>query len=166
MKQYALDANVFIEPQKRYFPRDLCPDYWRYLEDGFAAGKFISIRDVYDELQEIDDAVSEWASDLEENFIELSQEEFSRASLLYKELRRQRVAGERQYSDQQINHFNRGADLNLVAFAWVRGCVIVTEEVRSGGKKLKIPNVASRQGVQTMNLFEMLHSDSVRIQFR
>jgi len=38
---YLLDANVYIEAHQRYYGMDLCPGFWRWLEEAGASGNLV-----------------------------------------------------------------------------------------------------------------------------
>jgi hypothetical protein len=46
-----VDANIFIEAEKRYYNHDLCPGFWEWLEQANQAGLVYSIESVHDEIK-------------------------------------------------------------------------------------------------------------------
>ena len=61
MTDYILDSNVFIQAKNLHYGFDFCPAFWEWLILQNAAGKVASIEKVADELQSMDDELSEWA---------------------------------------------------------------------------------------------------------
>lgn len=60
---YLLDADVFIRAKNLHYGLDFCPAFWEWLIDRNAAGIVFSIEKVGDEVQAIEDDLSEWAAD-------------------------------------------------------------------------------------------------------
>ena len=59
---YLLDANVFIQAKNLHYGFDFCPAFWEWLIDQNSSGKLFSIEKVGDEVQAIEDELSEWAA--------------------------------------------------------------------------------------------------------
>lgn len=58
---YLLDADVFIRAKNLHYGFDFCPAFWEWLVEKNAAGTVFSVEKVGDEVQAIDDELSEWA---------------------------------------------------------------------------------------------------------
>jgi hypothetical protein len=61
---YLLDANVFIEAEKRYYNHDLCPGFWDWLRQANQAGLIFSIESVLNEIKPRGDYVTIWAGQM------------------------------------------------------------------------------------------------------
>lgn len=60
-ENYVLDANVFIQAKRRFYPFNICPGYWDALCWYRAAGRVCSVDKVRDELERGGDALWDWA---------------------------------------------------------------------------------------------------------
>ena len=60
---YVLDTNVFIDAANAYYAFDLAPGYWDFLVQLFDSRHAVSIKSVYDELDDAsdDDPLKVWA---------------------------------------------------------------------------------------------------------
>lgn len=152
---YLLDANVFITAFKSYYAFDIAPGFWASLVSFAQAGRVKSIDRVYNELCRMDDELHTWAqdsfrgafqsTDREDVFLEYGQAI-------------QWVNDHDRYSQESKSRFADGADGWLVAYAKACNCIIVTLESydRTGGSKVKLPNVCEAIGVQYIDTFSML----------
>ncbi len=58
--KFLLDANVFIEANRRYYAFDLCPGYWECLVWHYNGACILSIDRVREEIERGDDQLNEW----------------------------------------------------------------------------------------------------------
>ncbi len=58
---YLLDADVFIRAKNLHYGMDFCPAFWQWLVERNSAGQVFSVEKVGDEVQAIDDDLSDWA---------------------------------------------------------------------------------------------------------
>src|SRR5436190_22758401 len=65
---YVIDTNVFIEAKDEWYGFDFCPAFWDWLVDANRDGRAFSIEQVENELQGIDDGLSQWSRDREKGF--------------------------------------------------------------------------------------------------
>lgn len=159
---YLLDANVFIEAARRYYAFDLVPRFWMGLEQLAQEGRVRSVDRVKQELEKGQDRLAEWAaSDFAQGFASTDVAE------VLGEFRRVMawVAGQPQFTDAAKRQFADGADGWLVAYAKVRGYVVVTQEQPSGDvkRRVPIPNVCNAFGVRYVGTFEMLRELGMRL---
>lgn len=158
---FVLDANVFIEAARRYYAFDLAPKFWESLVTYAGNGRVQSIDRVQLELERGKDELATWASGYfghaftstdEPDIIECFSEIMSW------------VQAQAQFSDAAKADFAKGADGWLVAYAKVKGCVVVTHEVPApdARRKVPIPNVCQAFNVPFVNTFEMLRRLGVR----
>ena len=75
------------------------------------------------------------------------------------------VVGQAQFTDAAKREFADGADGWLIAYARVRGCVVVTREQpsRDVRRRVPIPNVCDAFGVAYLDTFEMLRRLGMRL---
>ena len=68
---YVLDTNVFIDAANAYYAFDLAPGYWDFLVQLFDSHHAVSIKSVYDELDDAsdDDPLKAWAKQNKQHFL-------------------------------------------------------------------------------------------------
>ena len=155
---YLLDANVFIAAHALHYGLDFCPAFWDWLIVENEAGKVFSIEKVGDEVQAIEDDLSEWAADRGNGF-------FLRPdSAVFPALGEVSTwATEQQYEPAAVSRFLQVADYYLVAQARAGEHTVVTHEVPADStKKIKIPNACIGLGVKCMTPYEMLRRERAR----
>jgi predicted nucleic acid-binding protein len=159
---YVLDANVFIEAARNYYPFDLVPAFWAVLETHSETERIKSIDRVLDELKKGRDELAEWAaSEFADAFASTNEEstvkEFADVMNW--------AQAQAQFTDAAKAEFAQAADGWLVAYASAHGHTVVTHEVYSAEiqKKVKIPNVCQALGVPYVNTFDMLRGLGVRL---
>ena len=152
---YLLDADVFIRAKNLYYGFDFCPAFWGWLIAANADGKVLSIEKVGDEIQAVDDELSEWAKSKAERFFLPPN-----ASVLSALSAVGDWASSQDYTASAINIFLQVADSYLVTQAVVGQHVVVTHEAPSASiRKIKIPDACIGLGIRWLTPFEMLRND-------
>lgn len=158
---YVLDANVFIQAQRHWYPFDIAPAFWEALIRHAGSGRLMSIDRVKDELDRGDDSIGDWAKDEFNNWFASTAE----ADVLqsYREVM-EWVMEQDQFFDEAKAEFAGGADGWLVAYARYHGYTVVTHEQynRDVKKRVPIPNVCQAFGVSYVDSFTMLRLLGVR----
>ncbi len=158
---FVLDANVFIEAERRYYAFDLAPKFWNSLIQHAETGQIRTIDRIQWELERGKDQLSDWVKRDFSRGIESTNEddviESYRSVMTW-------VQGQAQFSSAAKADFARGADGWLVAYSSERKCVIVTHEVFApdAKRKVHIPNVCQQFNIQFVDTFEMLRRLGVR----
>lgn len=161
---YVLDANVFIQAKRRFYPFDICPGYWAALCWYGAAGRLCSVDKVRDELERGGDNLWDWARDSfgEQGFLNTNE-----AAQPYAEMVAW-VLAQTQFSLAAKAEYATVADGWLAAHAKMRGKVVVTLEEFDPNAKRKVPlvNVCRAFDVQTISPFEMLRRLGVQFHWQ
>ena len=156
---YLLDANVFIQAKNLHYGFDFCPAFWEWLIAANTGQRVFSIDKVGEEVYQIEDELSEWASargpdfflPLKENVLPSLSAVSSWAS----------TGG--RYEPGAVSGFLQVADYYLVACAHAGTHIVVTHEVPSASrKKIKIPDACIGLGVKFMTPYEMLRRERAR----
>lgn len=155
---YLLDANIFIEADKRYYGLDFCPAFWDWLIDRNAAGAVFSIKHIQEDILKGTDKLAEWvAARGPEFFLEVDAvvaPALSEVSIW-----------------ASNNHYNRAAkadflaksDYYLVAYARCHNHIVVThEKPENTPRRVKIPNACDGVGVTWASPFDMLRAEGAR----
>lgn len=156
---YLLDANVFIQAKNLHYGFDFCPAFWEWLIATNEAQHVFSIEKVGDEVQAIEDELSEWAAARGVGFF-LPLEPNVIPSLTVVS---NWAANGGRYEPGAVSGFLQVADYYLVACAHAGTHIVVTHEVPSASrKKIKIPDACIGLGVKFMTPYEMLRRERAR----
>lgn len=155
---YLLDANIFIEANRRHYGMDFCPAFWEWLDVANASGHVFSIEKVANELRAGTDGLAEWARDRSDTlFLPPDGPMMTSLGLLAEWAKGQ------NYRPGAVGLFLEDADYYLVGHAHAHGHIVVTHEVPSDGvKAVKIPNACVGMKVRYMSPFEMLRLEKAR----
>jgi len=158
---YLLDANVFIAAKNSHYGLDFCPAFWDWIVLKNSQGDLFSIEKVRNELRDVEDDLSDWIRNLENNFF-LKPRDNIQATFM--EINRWMNCCER-YEQTAIINFSRdrNADCYLIAQAKEGNHIVVTHEVSSNSpKKIKIPDVCAGINVQCVTPYTMLRTEGAR----
>lgn len=144
-----------MEPHRHYYAFDLCPGYWDFLDQAFAAGNFRSIQAVLTECQANPDALAIWAAARPGFFpapTAATAAGLTRVSTW--------VMANPQYTAAAKADFLSDADAILVAEGLAGGDTVVTYETREPNRlvRIKIPDVCDALGVQCLRLPDALRA--------
>jgi hypothetical protein len=153
---YLLDADVFIDAKNHHYRFKVCPAFWEWLCFANSKGKLISIKEVYKELIERGDMLSNWCKPRSGVFVDTGDGE------TYGSLQLLATWVNENYEQAAQNKFFRDADFVLVGFAHAHKHTIVTHEVEAHGYDVKIPNACKALGVPVINPFQMLADEGVK----
>ncbi|NIM22244.1 MAG: DUF4411 family protein, partial [Candidatus Latescibacteria bacterium] len=133
---FTLDANVFIEAARRYYAFDLAPKFWDSLLHHAQNDRIRSIDHVRKELERGKDELAKWAGGVfADEFASTDEEDVVK---FYADVMNW-VQSHEQFSDAAKADFAGSADGWLVAYARVRGCIVVTHELPAPDARRKIP---------------------------
>jgi hypothetical protein len=155
---YLLDADVFIRAKNLHYGLDFCPAFWDWLVAQNRAGQAFSIEKVGDEVQAVDDELSQWARARGEGFF------LQPDATVFPALTTVSVwASGQRYEPAAVSTFLQVADYYLVAQAHAGGHTVVTHEVPSAStRKIKIPDACIGLRIKCMTPYEMLRRERAR----
>ncbi len=157
--KYILDANVFMEASRRYYPFDFAKPFWEALVAYSQSGVLCSIDKVFNEINEGYDELKIWAENDFHNYFFSTQD--SNILQSYSALVNW-AQNQSQYSQIAKNIFMRqeNADAWVIAFAHANNFKIVTHEIFDSNikKRIPIPNVCVDFNISYCDTFEMLRS--------
>ena len=159
---YIFDTNVILKAQITCYHPTICPGFWEFMTLRHWAGLLFSLDVVHDEL-----LANPGEYDQEHLRVWLAQNSsaaqfFLRAKddAVKKEFERMQeiIEANSNYNQKQVEKFINGADLWLIAYAKVHGCVVVTEEQPADDaySRVRIPDICRQFGVPCRNTFGML----------
>lgn len=155
---YLFDANILIEAHKRYYGLDFAPGFWEFIEREAKKTTLKSNDMILAELKSYGDDVSQWVDDKKDEIFDVSSEE-EEIQKYFSEIANH-VNTHPVYSAAEKARFLSGADPWLIAACKYMDATLVTHEVLvpDNSKKVKIPNIANKFEVQTINTFDMIRS--------
>jgi hypothetical protein len=159
---YLFDANPFIEAKNTYYPFEVAPGYWEWIEREHHAGRIASVPAVRDELLRQDDELADWAKALPPSFwIEESGETLP----ALRTLSIWTMDASHQYMPAARSQFLAVADYRLVAEALAGGHAVVTREQPAPRSKnrILIPDACDAHGVQWISPFSLYTSLGMRL---
>lgn len=156
---FVLDANIFIEASRRYYPFDFALPFWNFLEKQAIVGKLLSIDKVYAEILTGNDVLKDWSINTFQPYFVSTQD--SNILLNYQKLV-QYIQSSPQYNQKAKDVFMNidNADTWILAYALTNDVVIVTHEVFDPNvkKRVPIPNVCKDFDIEYCDSFTMLRS--------
>jgi hypothetical protein len=153
---YVVDSNSF-RILESYYP-DTFPSFWENISDLVADGRFISVDEVYKEIQNGAAAqhILDWADHNREIFGTPSEIEMGYVGEIFAVPHFRQLIGQRQ-----LLKGSPVADPWLVACArHVQGCVVTEEFLRPNAAR--IPNVCQHFGVDVTDVKGMLEREGWR----
>lgn len=160
MKRYCLDTNILIESWNKHYSMDLCPDYWKILDDLAKKDIIFCTVEVKREIEKMDDGLFSWVSERPHFFRELTEEVFSNLRKIYENPAHWRLV--------DSTKFRSVADPWVIAHAMAEGAVVVTKEAfeTNSTKRIKIPNVCEALGVPWIDEFGFIAEVGIRFNAR
>jgi len=157
MTKYLLDTNVFIQASNREYGFDVCPGFWDWLVEKNQSGLVASIKKVAEEIQK-DEPLVAWLKERGSGFFREEDAMIEKLQVV------SRWTISKEYKNEALQKFFRGADYYLIAYALAHDYIVVTHEVYSrNNKSIKIPNVCKGLRLRCMNPYKMLRQEKVRL---
>lgn len=159
---FLVDSNSFMTPYRLYYAFDLVPAYWNALVEHIKSGRIVVLDMVKLEIDKGEDDLSKWLSEADGLSVILHVNE--QTINKYQQVL-QHVASSGFYKESAIEIWAQGsvADPWLIASAAANGYTLVTEENATSGlttknkqRAAKIPDVAKKFNVTTINIYEMM----------
>lgn len=157
IRKYVLDANVFIEPAKKYYAFDLVPKYWNYLCTCVENGMMCSIDKVRDELLQ-DQQLINWANT---KFPRWESTKNAEAVNEFRNITEFFKSNQHYTKGAKDNFANKSkADAWVISYAKINNCIVVTDERwnQERRRQIPIPNACNILGVEWIGIIEMLQS--------
>ena len=165
-KRFVLDANVFITARQTYYSFEICPGFWLALRRQHDVNRVYSIDKIRAELVVGNDQISQWVKEsVPRTFFKGTTDK--QVTDAFRDMANW-VQAEPQFTNEAKAEFASVADGWVVAYAKANGLVVVTHEeyAPDARKKVPIPNVCLKFGVDYCNTFEMLADLKTQIVLR
>ena len=148
-----LDSDTLMRAKNQAYAFDIAPGFWEIIKRNAAAGKLASSSLVYDEIARGGDELTNWANNERSTKLFVEPDKNTQTAVT-------QIANwvTRNYEPQQAARFLKGADPWVVGAALSATGIVVTHEVLVGAdsKRVKIPNVCNRFGVEYTDCYGML----------
>jgi hypothetical protein len=152
--RYMIDTCSFTTLRREY-PSDVFGPVWEHLSSLIKGGQLVSCEDVYIELIQQDDLLAKWIKEHKSMFLPLDEDTQDAAKMILSRFR----------TLVDLKKKKSSADVFLIASAMREGCVVVTEENRSGGPpKVKIPDVCDGLGVRCIKLLDLFRESGFKLE--
>lgn len=148
---YCIDACSLIWAMKFAYPIEHFPALWGKMSEASKGGLIISTELVFDELnaqEDKTDGILTWAIEHKDMFIKMDDDTALSVSQIVKKY---------PLLVDTLTDKNQ-ADPYLIALAKIKNAVVVSEEgsAHNSPKKMKIPDVCSKEGIRCIKLLPML----------
>lgn len=148
--KYILDANIFIEANKRYYSKEIVPSFWEFLKKD---NDIYTIKEVKEEIKAGNDNLFNLIKDVKELKNNNSQQTQKITTYINSE-----------YSKAEVNKFFSGADIHLIFSAVSENNLkIVTHEklLSEKAKRISIANICKKFRILYCDTFEMLKEKEI-----
>ncbi len=154
---YCVDSNFFIQGWTKYYSPEFCSGYWDIIASMGKTEQLFVLREVYKEITDADDQLSEWMK-TKEYLVRDTTVEVQRCL-------RQIYAADPNHKRLVDSTKNRSlADPWVIAHALAEKAIVVTKEtleVRSK-KRPKIPNVCQNMGIDYIDDFDFIRQTNIK----
>ncbi|GAB2627860.1 DUF4411 family protein [Kocuria himachalensis] len=153
MNEYTLDTNILIGLEQRY-PKDVFPSAWQALENAVEQQSVCICEEMHEETYLGGDSLYKWAKEVTGMVCPTQSDEVALATSIS------------NAHPEWVQQKQNAADPFLIAHASLTGRIVVTEERRAGpnvsSRNQKVPNVADKVGVETVNFIEFVRAQGWR----
>ncbi len=149
---YCLDSNVLIQAWQKYYSPDLCPNYWKVLDELGAQGRIFIPEDVYKEITKTEDDLAAWLKDSKIPIVKVNEQVTACTKKIF--------STDPVHKTLVDNRKGRSvADPWVIAHAMHAQATVVTKEemiTASSSKRIKIPNVCQNMNVRCIDDFQFI----------
>lgn len=143
---YSIDTSALLDAAVRWYPQNVFPSVWEYLDGMIAEGSLSAVEEVLRELQRRDDAIHEWVKIRKSKLLVMLEDDIQIAVI--------DVLSEFPKLVDQRPSKNL-ADPFVIALAKARKLVVVSGEQGGTRDRPKIPNVCNHFGIRCLTLPQM-----------
>jgi hypothetical protein len=168
--KYLLDANTLIEPYRRFYPPDLAPGFWQWLEEQFSKSLIVIPRMVFQEIKDGDE-LSKWVKDQVSKYPTIIIDPDTSITQAVGAIGAFVLAN---YNTEHADEFLNGGDPWLIAHGMADNQLkIITFELQQTPQrhgrtnlyqgKVRLPFVANTFGVSCVNLFDVMRVTGAKL---
>ena len=150
-EEYLLDANVFMEANRRYYQEEIVPSFWEFLKND---KDIFTLEKVKEEIEDGSDNLTTLTKDVQIFKYNISND-FQVISDYIQE----------NYLPEDSEKFFSKADFPLACIAKREDFILVTHEklLGKGAKKVSIANICEKFNIEYCNTFEMLKKKQINL---
>jgi predicted nucleic acid-binding protein len=151
---YCIDANILIQAWQKYYSPEICPSYWKVLNDLGKKGVIFIPEIVYEEIEKGEDNLFEWFKNSDIPIRKIDGEVTNCLKEIYA------FHSSHKYLVSS-NGIHSKADLWVNAHAIKENAIVVTKETKDYFKKqtkIKIPHVCDNMNVKWIDDFEFIRN--------
>lgn len=154
--QYCIDSNFFIQGWTQYYSPEFCVGYWEAIATLGRNERLFMPREVYKEITDTNDELSEWMKDKEYMVRDTNTE-------VQKCLRKIYDANPAHLRLVDSTKGRSLADPWVIAHALAENATVVTKEAFEARptKRPKIPNVCHNMGIGCINDFDFIRQTNI-----
>ena len=161
-ERFIIDTDTLITPYRLFYPFDMFPDFWNFIEQKIKSKEIKILDMVYNEITKGGDELSDWLSAIAN--IELTDRKNGTIITHYSSILNY-IHNSPFYKTEALNTWSTAtiADPWLIAAALTHSYTIITFEKSNAGlsdkhpsKNAKIPDVCSQFNVRCENLYYMM----------
>ena len=158
---YIIDTSCLTQAHRMYYPFDIAPSFWDFMQINFTAGTFIMTNKVYDEIAKGKDLLTNWTQTQLTSSIILDCHADANIMSHYGDIMTW-GNNHSQYNSLAKTEFSDfdNADPFAVATAIEKTAVVVSQEISATGSKknIKLPDVCSQFGISHFDTFTLLRT--------
>lgn len=151
---YCIDTNALIDLWRRFYPPDVFPSLWKNLENLISDRRLVAPREVFKELENLDDELLKWARNHRGMFEDLDYQQVDQVKDILR--RFPRLVDE--------NKIIPDADPFVIALARSKGWTVITSENPGNpGGPPRIPDVCKEYEVRCIKLLEFFREQKWKL---
>ena len=153
---YIFDSSTLIDLFRYYYTQRF-PSLWERFNDLVKEQRIISVREVYNEIKDRGDNLSDWAKSHKELFKEATSEELNFIAEIFKIPHFQMLIKQKaRYQGRPV------ADPFVIALALINHLSVVTAENLSGSaERPKIPDVCEALDIRWLNMIDLFREQGL-----
>ena len=153
--RYSIDTSSLVAAWAERYPPDTFPTFWNRLEELIASGLLVASKEVLRELKRRDEDLHDWFKAREDVFIEIDDD--------VQDIVIDLMGRYPKFVDERTGKSAGDPFVIALAAAYNPRLVVVTEEGGGSANRPKIPFVCAQEGVDCINLLEMIRELGWRI---
>lgn len=165
--EHIVDTNVFAQAHRFYYPFDVVPGFWNWLDREHEKGTLCSTRLVFEEILNGKDNLVDWAKEREHSKW-FESEESKIVQLSYIRVVEWVSNPQQNFSEPRQAEFLSGADPWIIAKAMSQNATVVTHEKLdlNTKKKIYIPVVCLGLGVAYTDIYSLMRKTGAKLELK
>ena len=151
---YCIDANILIQAWQKYYSPEICPSYWKILNDLGKKGIIFIPESVFEEIEKGEDNLFEWLKNSDIPIKKIDGEVTRCLKHIYSSNPNHKYL-------VSSNGIHSKADPWVIAHAMKENAIVVTKEIKDSFRKptkIKIPHVCDNMNVSWIDDFEFIRN--------